>query len=77
MDIKKEYTTVLEKMEELIKIFNEMKEETVHLKKMYEKNPQDQNLLEEIKLQEENYKMLYEEFLHLNKKAHELKDRKY
>lgn len=71
-EFKKEYVNILNKIEELLKIFDGMKEETKQLKNLYEKDPQDKKLLENIKLQEENYKMLYEEFEHLNKKAKEL-----
>lgn len=75
MEFKKEYTSILEKMEELLIIFDSMKEETAKLKKLYEKNPNDEKLLKNIKLHEENYKMLYEQFEHLNKKAKELKNK--
>ena len=75
MEFKKEYAGILEKMEELLIIFDSMKEETAKLKQLYEKNPHDEKLLKNIKLHEENYKMLYEQFEHLNKKAKELKNK--
>lgn len=72
MDFKDEYVKILEKMEDLLKIFDGMKEETKKLKELYQKNPNDSKLLESIKLQEENYKMIYKEFEYLNKKAKQL-----
>ena len=72
MDFNKQYTQILDKMEELLKIFDSMKEETQKLKNLYQKNPQDKKLIESIKMQEENYKMIYKEFELLNKQAKEL-----
>lgn len=67
-----EYDKILEKMEEALSIFEEMKKYTRFLKAQYNKNPGDEELLKDIKLHEENFKALYEEFQALNKKAQEL-----
>ena len=74
-EFKKEYVAILERMEEFLKIFNEMKGETEKLKALYQKNPNDEKLLNNIKLHEENFKMLYEEFNNLNKKAKKLAEK--
>lgn len=67
-----QYVEILNKMEELLKIFEEMKKETIKLKQLYQNNPQDEKLLKNIKLHEENFKMLNKEFEILNKKAKNL-----
>ena len=49
-------------------MFDEMREETQMLKKKFEENPQDQDLINTIKDHENNFKLLYDEFCYLNKK---------
>ena len=69
MQKEKEYAKILERMEKLLKIFDDMKKQTAFLKKLYQQNPKDESFLKDIKLHEENYKQLYEEFEELNKKV--------
>ena len=71
---KLEYVTVLNEIDKILKKFKKMEENAAHLKQLYSKNPQDENVLSEIKKTEEAYKKVYDQFVELNKRAKALKD---
>lgn len=75
MEFNEEYQKSLDRMEQLIQIFQEMNEETKRLKKEYSLKENDEELLKEISLHEKNFQALLVEFEHLNKKIKSLKNK--
>ena len=73
--IKYEFIQSLDEYEELTHIFDSLQAETVKLKEQYRLDPNNQELLDYIKAQEEKYKLLLEKFNALNIKSKELLDR--
>lgn len=73
--LKQEYLEILDKIDRLMEIFNKLEEHTKFLKLRYKENPDDENLKDEVKKHQENYKLIYEQISNLSKKAEELKKR--
>lgn len=73
--VKYEFIKILDELEEVSTIFDELQERTKQLKALYNENPNDEKLINEIKLHEEKYKIVYEKFVELNQRSKELKAR--
>ena len=69
-----EFIKMLDKFEELTATFDSLQAETEELKKEYEKDPNNEELLAKIKAHEEKYKSVYEEFEKLNAHSKEILD---
>lgn len=74
-NLKEEYLDILNKIDELTKVFDGLEKETIELKVRYHENPKDEALLVEIKNHEEKYKKLYQQMQVLNLEAKALKDK--
>ena len=72
--IKYEFIKALDELEELSLIFDNLQAETAVLKQEYAENPNDEELLERIKIHEQKYKEVYEKFVILNEKSKALKE---
>jgi len=72
--IKYEFIKALDELEELSLIFDNLQAETAILKQEYAANPNDEELLERIKIHETKYKEVYEKFVALNEKSKQLKE---
>ena len=71
--IKYEFVKILDELEVVSLEFDKLQEETVKLKELYKKDPNNQELLAYIKHHEERYRIVYEKFVELNKRSKELK----
>ena len=71
--IKYEFVKILDELEVVSNEFDNLQAETAKLKELYQKDPNNQELLAYIKLHEEKYRVVYEKFVELNKRSKELK----
>lgn len=71
--VKVEYIKVLNEFEATSKKFEGLEQKTKMLKELYKQTPNDEALLQEIKMHEQEYKATYEKFVELNSRAKKLK----
>lgn len=75
--IKFEFIKALDEFEELSNIFDNLQAETVKLKEEYQLDPDNEELLNRIKIHEEKYRQVYEQFQALNEKSKEIREASY